>query len=45
MVGPTGQSKTIGVHVGNIDNKNYSVIFVANVFLDFLMPTLIDLQS
>ena len=43
MMGPIGNSKTIGVHVGNIDNKNYSTIFVLNMFLDFLMPTLMDL--
>jgi len=44
MVGSTGRYKTIGVHVGNIDNKNFSVIFVWNLFLDFLIPTLIDFQ-
>ena len=32
--------RTIGVHVGNLDNKNYSTMLIENVFLDFLLPTL-----
>ena len=39
LVGPTGRYRQVGVHVGNIDNKNFSVIFVWNLFLDFLIPT------
>ena len=45
MVGPTGQHKTVGIHVGNVDNKNFSVLFVWNIFLDFLIPTLLDFQE
>ena len=45
MVTPSGGYKTIGVHVGNIDNKNYSVVFVYNIYLDFIMPTLVDFQE
>ena len=38
-----GNYRTIGVHVGNLDNRNYSTILIKNVFFDFILPSLVKL--
>ena len=37
--------KTIAVHVGCLSGKNYACILTDNVFLDFILPHLREIQE
>jgi len=40
-----GVYRTIGVHVGMNDNKNWAVLLTDKVYLDFIIPSIKELSD